>query len=150
MLNGTGSEIAAGEASGGDLYASYKLQQVGNTDTVTQKLIVSTLTRLEVDLNAFAAGTLTAQEQGSINQLLAQEKLNLPTNVNQNVASDLTQIANIFLQGVVAGPGGTVTPIQALAQGQIKNITNGIQYATSNAIGKWQITNPAGWPAPSS
>ena len=148
--NAIGNQTATVEEGVGDAWVLYKGDQIaaGSAGTEAQQQFVFTMGRVESDLKAFGAGTLTANELGYVNALLASEKLLVPSNVNPNVENQLTQLINIFSQNVINGSNGTVTPAQALAQGAIANAIVGMKTGISAEEGKWALTNPGVWPIP--
>lgn len=148
--NFLGQNQAVIEEGAGNAWAQYKLGQIDPSfaGTAAQQAVVTTMGRLEADLVAFASGTLDPGEQGYINGLLTNEKLLVPTNANPEVIDQLTSLANIFQTNIVAGANGTVTPIEAQAQGAAKNAILGIKAAIKYREGKWALTNPNIWTAP--
>ncbi len=148
--NTIGQNQATIEEGVGDAWVLYKGDKIDSTaaGTAAQQAFVSTMGRVESDLKAFGTGTLTANELGYVNALLASEKLLVPSNVSPNVENQLTQLINIFSQNVINGSNGTVTPAQALAQGVIANAILGMKNGISSEEGKWSLSNPGVWPVP--
>ncbi len=148
--NAIGNQTATVEEGAGDAWVLYKGDQIdtGASGTAAQQSFVSTMGRVESDLKSFGSGTLTANELGYVNALLASEKLLVPSNVNPNVENQLTQLINIFSTNVVNGSNGTVTPTQALAAGAIANAILGMKNGIGSEEGKWALTNPGVWPVP--
>lgn len=145
----TGQATATGEAAVGDAWSTYELGKVDPSPagTAAQKQAVALLQRVSTDVSAFANGTLSQQELGAITETLNEAKLNVISNVK--ATDQLNQILQLLQTQVVVGPGGTVSPIQALEVGAVNNIKVGIANAISYFEGKWSVSNPAVWPATS-
>jgi hypothetical protein len=140
--------IATGEVSVGDVYANAKLGAIDSSPagTAAQKQAVADLTRLGADLNLFVQGKLTQFELGALTTQLQKDQLALSNNVK--ATDQINSILNIFAQTATAG--GYVTPYASLVQGNVTNIVNGLGQAIQYQEGKWSVSNPGVWVAPSS
>lgn len=141
-----GLAIAGGEQAVGDVYANAKLAKIDGSPagTAAQQAAVTDLTRVAVDLKAFAAGTLTPYELGNIEAQLNADKLALSSNTA--AINQVTSVLNIFAGAVTSS--GLVLPAQALVQGNVANIVSGMNISIQTYEGQWNVTNPGVWPSP--
>lgn len=142
-----GLAVATGEQASGDIYANAKLGKIDQTaaGTPAQKQAVADLTRVGNDLKAFGAGTLSFTELGAIEAQLKKDGVSLSSNTQ--AVNQVQSVLNIFSQNV-AGPNGSVAPLQSLIQGNITNIVSGFNISIQIYEGQWSVTNPGAWPAP--
>ena len=143
----TGGAIGASQQAVGSVYANAKLGKLDPSaaGTAAQKQAVADLTRVGNDLNAFAAGKLSFVELGAVEAQLKLDGVALSSNTE--ALNQINTVLNIFAKAM-SGPGGTVTPQQALVQGDIANVVSGFQISVQTYEGQWSVTNPAAWPTP--
>lgn len=140
--------IATGEVVTGSVYATAKLDAIDQTPAglTAQKAAVTDLQLVASDLSLFVAGKLTQFQLGYLNGKLKADQVALSG--NQQAVDQVTGVLNILAQSATSN--GYVTPYQSLVQGNVTNIVNGINASIQQAEGKWSVTDPTGWSAPTS